>query len=125
MAPIGAGFLEEGADLPLETSPPATPELPAAPPFPAEILIHGSTANPAPLWVTMSVNLPESARTGARVHWSVDGEPLKGNSLLVQSLLRQAGQHRIEAFVTTADNQAFALSRTVTVNAPTSQPAES
>jgi predicted esterase len=96
-----------------------------AAPLPAKILVHGENVGHAPMWVSLSVDLPQQLRDGAVVTWTDNSQPMKGDEFEAIGLLRDPGDHAIQAHITTADDQRITVEQTVTVLPPASQPAES
>jgi len=93
--------------------------------IPARIRVHGETVGRAPMWITLSVEMPDTLRQGASVLWTDNMTPIGSNAFQTQGLLRDAGDHRIRARIITADDRKIILEETIKVLNPTSQPAES
>ncbi len=97
---------------------------PAAPPIGIEV--HGDTGGQAPLWVSLSLNLPEALKEGATVTWTDNGKPIVGAARFdAQASLETVGEHRIEAVVLAADDVKYTARKTLTLSVPSSQPAGS
>ncbi len=92
-------------------------------PVPAWIQVHGDTVGTAPLWVSLSVQMPQRLRDGASILWTDNHKPFASNSFEAQGILREPGNHQIEAIIITADDQKLVLRKTVFVQPPASQPA--
>ncbi len=76
------------------------------------------------MWVSLSVELPTEIKDGASVLWTDNGQPIPAlNSFETQALLKQPGEHDIEAHILTPDDRKTVLRQTITVLGPTSQPA--
>lgn len=94
------------------------------PPLPATIRLHGEPIGRAPMWVSLSVDLPPDIKDGATVLWTDNGQPIPAlNSFETQALLKEPGDHDIEAHILTSDDRKAVLRQTITVLGPTSQPA--
>jgi hypothetical protein len=77
------------------------------------------------MWVDLSLDMPDSMRRGASVLWTNNGMPFANSQLRARSVLRQAGQHKIEAHITTADNRKLVLKKTLTALPATDTPSGS
>ncbi len=79
----------------------------------------------APMWLDMSVDLPPEMLPEAGVLWLDNGRPIASSSLTARTLLRNPGRHRIEAWVTLADDRHAIYRETITVlpPKPATQPA--
>jgi hypothetical protein len=93
-------------------------EGPRPPQAEGRIRIHGDTAGPAPMWVNMTAELPAVLREGASILWTADDQPLNSNTFEAQSVLREPGEHTIEARIITADDQRIILQQKVNVLDP-------
>lgn len=94
------------------------------PSVPASLRLHGEPIGEAPMWVTLSVELPAKLRDGASVLWTSDDRPLAAlNVFETRTVLNEPGYHRIEAHVITADDRKAVLHKNITVLSPASQPA--
>ena len=76
------------------------------------------------MWVSLSLDAPESLQEGASVLWTDNGQPIGAGTFATQSILRKPGDHIIEARIITADDHKIVLSKTMKVlPAPSSRPA--
>jgi len=96
----------------------------AQPAAETRIQVHGDTVGVAPMWVSLSLDTPESLRDGASVLWTDNGRPIGAGTFATQSILRHPGDHVIEARIITAEDHKIVLRQTMKVlPAPSSQPA--
>lgn len=94
------------------------------PPIPASIRLHGEPVGRAPMWVSLSVELPENLRDGVTVLWTDNGRPIPSlNIFETQTVLNDPGDHELQAHIITADDRKAVLQQTVTVLGPATQPA--
>jgi hypothetical protein len=77
----------------------------------------------APLWLRLSLELPETLREGISVLWTDNGRPISQGALEAQSVLWDEGEHTIEARFVLADERRGSVREMVTV-LPASQPAK-
>jgi predicted esterase len=112
---------------PERTRPPlvfAKREQVAFPPVPASIRLHGDPVGRAPMWVSLSVELPANLKSGASVLWTDNGQPIPSlNSFETQTMLNEPGEHDVEAHIITADDRKAVLRQTITVLGAATQPA--
>ena len=90
------------------------------------IRVHGENVGRTPMWVRLSIDMPSALRDGASILWTDNNQPIGSDGFSTQALLRQPGDHLIEARITTANNRQIILSETINVlpeSDPTSQPA--
>ena len=85
----------------------------AVKPAPAEIRLSTSVGV-TPLWVSYRLEIPESLRRGATVLWTDNGKPI-GTAMSGYTVMRDVGEHRLEALLITADDRELRVSETVTV----------
>lgn len=97
---------------------------PAAPTIQMEV--HGETVGQAPMWVSLSLSLPEALKEGATVNWTDNGQPIIGANLFeAQARLETPGEHHLKAVVLTPDDLKYTATKTLTLSVPDSQPAGS
>jgi hypothetical protein len=94
-------------------------------PIPARIRVMGDTAGPAPMWASLAVEMPAPLQQGASVLWTDNDEPIGNGGFTTQVILREPGNHRLEARITTADDRKIVLNEVITVRSAASQPAGS
>ena len=94
-------------------------------PTPGQIRMRNPGIGSAPMWLDMSVDLPDELAPEADVLWLDNGQPIGSSSLTARTLLRSPGRHQIEAWVTLADDHRAIYRETVTVlpSEPATQPA--
>jgi len=123
-APDGSRTAPRG---PERTRPPlvfAKREQFAPPTLPANLRLHGEPIGEAPMWVSLSVELPDELKDGATVLWTENNRPLAAlHAFETQVLLKEPGDHDIEAHVITADDRKTVLRQTITVLGPATGPA--
>jgi hypothetical protein len=94
------------------------------PPIPAQLRVHGDPIGEAPMWVNLSVELPDNLREGATVLWTSNDQPIPSlNGFETHAVLHEPGDHDIEAHIIIADDRKAVLRQTITVLVPASQPA--
>ena len=94
-----------------------------APTVPASLRVHGNSVGNAPLWVRLSVDLPNNLREGSSVLWTDNNRPvMNATGFETQILLKETGQHEIAAHVITSDDRKVVVAHTVSVLAPATQP---
>lgn len=67
-----------------------------------------------PLWVSYHAELPEAMRKGSSILWTDNGRPIS-TALSGYSVLREVGEHCLEALIITEDDREIRVSETVTV----------
>ena len=72
------------------------------------------------MWVSLSVEMPESLRRGASILWLDNDQPIGSGDFSTQSILREPGDHVIQARITTADDRRIIVRETVSVGPPAS-----
>ena len=94
-------------------------------PAPGRIRMRNPGVGSAPMWLDMSVDLPPELLPEAGVLWLDNGRPIASSSLTARTVLRSPGRHRIEAWVTLADDRRAIYRETITVlpPKPATQPA--
>ena len=100
-------------------------ELSRPAPIPAQIRVHGETVGRAPMWITLSVEMPVELRDGASVLWTDNQTPIGSNTFETQSLLRSPGDHNIRAHIVTANDRKITLEKTIKVLNASTQPSQS
>lgn len=127
--PVGSNRVDTGKSAPRSSErsrPPlvfARREQVAFPPVPATIRLHGESIGRAPMWVSLSVELPRELKDGASVLWTDNGRPIPAlNNFETQALLNEPGDHDIEAHVIVADDRKAVLRQTITVLGTTTRP---
>lgn len=73
-----------------------------------------ATIGVAPLWISYRVDVPEAMRRGCSVLWTDNGRPLS-TAMSGYTVMRDIGEHRLEALVITPDDRELRVSETVTV----------
>ncbi len=73
-----------------------------------------TTVGVTPLWISYRVELPESIRKGCSVLWTDNGKPIS-TALSGYAVMRDVGEHRLEALVITPDDRELRVGETVTV----------
>jgi len=67
-----------------------------------------------PLWVSFSAELADELRKGASILWMQNGRPIS-TAMSGSCVLRDIGEHRLEALIITADDREIRLGETITV----------
>lgn len=98
----------------------------APPEIPARLRVHGDPVGVAPMWVNLSVEIPDNLREGSQIIWTNNNTQMGKGSFKAQGLLRDPGEHEIKAVIITPDDREIILKQIIKVLAPTSsQPANS
>ena len=79
------------------------------------IKVEGETVGAAPLWVVATAEIPPALADGASILWIVNGEPFASSDFTAQVLLRDAGDHDIQARIITVEDERILLKTTVSV----------
>jgi hypothetical protein len=66
------------------------------------------------LWLTYSIELPDDVRRGASILWMDNGRPI-GTAMAGSCVLKEVGEHKLEALIITAKDEEIRVSETVTV----------
>lgn len=78
------------------------------------------------MWVSLSVEMPLQLREGASILWTDNNRPISTGTFEARAILRDPGQHIIEARIITADDRRIILRENLKVLPRTSsQPADS
>ncbi len=101
---------------PQRTPPRTVPLRSAEPPEPASpaTIRLSSNFGVAPLWVSYRLELPEELQKGSSVLWTDNGRPIS-TAFSGYAVLRDAGAHRLEALVITADDREIRVSQIINV----------
>ena len=73
-----------------------------------------TTVGVTPLWVSYRVDLPAEVQKGSSVLWTDNGRPIS-TAMNGYCVMRDVGQHRLEALIITQDDREIRLSETVEV----------
>ena len=93
------------------------------PSVPVRIRLEGPTVGPAPMWVSLSVEMPKFLRDGASILWTDNNKPIGSNSFSTHRLLKEPGNHHIRAMIIADDDRRITLDKTIKVLAATTRPA--
>jgi hypothetical protein len=73
-----------------------------------------ATIGVTPLWISYRVDVPEAVRKGCSILWTDNGKPIS-TALSGYTVMRDVGEHRLEALVITPDDRELRVSEMVTV----------
>ena len=92
----------------------------------ARIKVGGKKVGVAPMWINLNVEMPPKLQDGASILWTNNGTPMTSGRFQAHGILREPGEHKIEARIITANDRKIILQETIKVlPRSTSQPADS